>query len=223
METVLAALAEAGLDDDDALAAWSALVGLTLGHVQYELGGHARGLDFDRAFATALDALVAGWRVRARPPVHAELPGATLRRATPADVGAIVALLAADQLGASRDGGPDLAPYERAFAALDADPAQLLVCAAAPGGDVVGTLQLSFIPGLARRGGLRAQIEAVRVREDLRGRGLGAALFAWAIGEARRRGCALVQLTTDKRRADAHRFYERLGFTASHEGFKLTL
>ena len=177
-----------------------------------------------RAFATALEALVAGLaRAGPRRRCTPSCPAQRCAGRRPPTSGAIVALLAADQLGASRDGGPDLAPYERAFAALDADPAQLLVCAEAPGGDVVGTLQLSFIPGLARRGGLRAQIEAVRVREDLRGRGLGAAMFAWAIGEARRRGCALVQLTTDKRRADAHRFYERLGFTASHEGFKLTL
>ena len=90
-------------------------------------------------------------------------------------------------------------------------------------GAVGGTLQLTFIPGLARRGGLRAQIEAVRVREDLRGGGVGHALFAWAIDEARRRGCVLVQLTSDKRRAEAHRFYGRLGFTASHDGFKLRL
>jgi GNAT superfamily N-acetyltransferase len=91
------------------------------------------------------------------------------------------------------------------------------------GGAVAGTLQLTFIPGLARRGGLRAQIEAVRIRENLRGRGLGHELFAWAIAEARRRGCVLVQLTSDKRRADAHRFYDRLGFVASHDGFKLRL
>jgi len=82
---------------------------------------------------------------------------------------------------------------------------------------------VSFLPGLARRGALRAQIEAVRVRRDYRGRGLGAALFGWAIDEAQRRRCALVQLTTDKSRTDAHRFYERLGFVASHQGLKLRL
>ena len=145
-----------------------------------------------------------------------------MRRAARADVPTIVDLIAADQIGATRDGG-DVAPYERAFAAIDADPAQLLVVVADAGDVVVGTLQLTFIPGLARRGGVRAQIEAVRVREDLRGRGLGRALFLWAIGEARRRGCALVQLTSDKRREEAHRFYERLGFAATHEGFKLRL
>jgi GNAT superfamily N-acetyltransferase len=148
-----------------------------------------------------------------------DLRGATRRGA---DVPAIVALIAADQIGATRDGG-ELEPYERAFAAIDADPAQLLVVVTDADGAVVGTLQLTFIPGLARRGALRAQIEAVRIDERLRGRGLGQALFEWAIAEARRRGCALVQLTTDKRRADAHRFYGRLGFTASHEGFKLRL
>lgn len=144
-----------------------------------------------------------------------------VRRAARADVPAIVALIAADQIGAARDGG-ELEPYERAFAAIDADPAQLLVVVTEPaGGAVVATLQLTVIPGLARRGSLRGQIEAVRVREDLRGRGLGQALMTWAIDEARRRGCTLIQLTSDKRRADALRFYDRLGFTASHEGLKL--
>jgi GNAT superfamily N-acetyltransferase len=145
-----------------------------------------------------------------------------VRRARRADVTAIVALIAADQIGATRDGG-DLAPYERAFAAIDADPAQLLVVVSDASGAVVATLQITFIPGLARRGALRAHIEAVRVREDLRGAGIGHALFTWAIEEARRRGCALVQLTSDERRAEAHRFYGRLGFTASHDGFKLRL
>lgn len=137
----------------------------------------------------------------------------------------MVELLAADQLGAARDGVTDegdLQPYLQAFEAIDADPAHLLLVAT-DGAQVVATMQLSFLPGLARRGALRAQIEAVRVRQDYRSRGLGAALFEWAIAEARRRQCALVQLTTDKARADAHRFYERLGFVASHEGLKLFL
>jgi GNAT superfamily N-acetyltransferase len=148
-----------------------------------------------------------------------------LRRAVPGDVAGIVELLAADQLGATRDGvdtAEDLAAYQRAFRAIDADPAHLLVVAQ-DGPDLAGTLQLSFIPGLARRGALRAQIEAVRVRASYRRRGLGAAMFGWAIEEARRRGCALVQLTTDKSRPDAHRFYAQLGFVASHEGMKLRL
>jgi GNAT superfamily N-acetyltransferase len=155
------------------------------------------------------------------------LPGLsiTLRRATRGDLPAILGLLVDDPLGSTREGASetcDLGPYETAFAAIDTDPAQLLVVAT-DGMEVVATLQLSFIPGLARRGAPRAQAEAVRVAASHRSRGLGAAMFQWAINEARRRGCALVQLTTDKTRSDAHRFYERLGFTASHEGFKLQL
>jgi GNAT superfamily N-acetyltransferase len=150
---------------------------------------------------------------------------ARLRPAVADDVPAIVELLADDQLGAWRDGaaGTDgLQPYLRAFAAIDADPAHLLLVAVAEG-TVVATMQLSFLPGLARRGALRAQLEAVRVGAGHRSSGLGTAMVTWAVEEARRRGCALVQLTTDKRRTDAHRFYARLGFTASHEGFKLLL
>jgi GNAT superfamily N-acetyltransferase len=147
--------------------------------------------------------------------------GVLVRRATAADLPAVVALLADDPLGAARETA-DLAPYEAAFAAVDADPAHLLVVAE-DGGTVVGTLQLTFIPGLARGGTLRAQVEGVRVAAALRGRGLGAALLGWVADEARRRGATLVQLTTDKRRTDAHRFYERLGYVASHEGFKLEL
>jgi len=143
-----------------------------------------------------------------------------LRRATVADLPAPVALLADDPLGAARESADgDLAPYRRAFDLLDADPAHLLV-AAVDGDALVGTLQLTFLPGLARRGALRGQIEAVRVAAGARSRGLGAAMVGWAVEEAGRRGAALVQLTTDKRRADAHRFYERLGFVASHEGMK---
>jgi GNAT superfamily N-acetyltransferase len=148
-----------------------------------------------------------------------------LRRAKADDVPAVVDLLAADQLGATRDGvrtAGDLAAYQRAFGIIDQDPAHILAVAES-GQDIVATMQLSFIPGLARRGALRAQIEAVRVHDAYRGQGLGAAMFAWAIDEARQRGCALVQLTTDKSRTGAHRFYERLGFVASHEGMKLSL
>jgi GNAT superfamily N-acetyltransferase len=150
---------------------------------------------------------------------------AIIRRAEERDVPAIVDLLAADQLGAARDGvrtAEDLAAYQRAFHAIDSDGAHLLVVAEADG-DVVATFQLSFLPGLARRGALRAQIESVRVREDYRGRRLGEAMMTWAIEEARRRGCAIVQLTSDKSRYAAHRFYGRLGFAATHEGMKLRL
>ncbi len=148
-----------------------------------------------------------------------------LRRASIDDVPAIVELLANDPLGAARDGADGaegLRPYVQAFKAIDADKAQLLLVAGSDG-HVVATMQLSFIPGLARRGALRAQIEAVRVHAALRGGGLGRAMVAWAVDEARRRGCALVQLTSDKQRPEAHRFYSGLGFIPTHEGFKLAL
>ncbi|GAA0934088.1 GNAT family N-acetyltransferase [Pseudonocardia zijingensis] len=148
--------------------------------------------------------------------------GIVLREAVPADLPAVVALLAADQLGVHREAVDDPEPYRAAFDAIAADPAHLLVVAV-DDGRVIGTMQLSFIPGLARRGAWRAQIEGVRVHADVRSRGIGAQMMRWAVDEARRRGCALVQLTTDKQRADAHRFYERLGFVASHEGMKLAL
>jgi GNAT superfamily N-acetyltransferase len=149
-------------------------------------------------------------------------PGTQLRRATAADLPALVALLADDPLGRSREEPGDLSPYERAFAQIDADPSQLLVVGTA-GDDVVATVQLSFLPGLSRRGALRAQVEGVRVRADRRRRGTGAVLISWAIEEARARGCAVVQLTSDRSRTDALRFYQRLGFVDSHAGLKLAL
>ena len=146
------------------------------------------------------------------------------RRATEADVAAIVALLADDDLGRAReDLGPPLPEaYARAFVAIDRDPNQLLVVAERAGA-VVGCLQLTFVPGLSRRGAWRGLVEGVRIAASQRGEGLGRALMAWAIAACRERGCSLVQLTTDKRRLDAHRFYGRLGFVASHEGMKLDL
>lgn len=162
-----------------------------------------------------------------------ELPSRSIAvcRARAADVPAIVDLLTDDALGSGRDGAATdaaWASYLTAFAAIDVDPGQLLVVARDQGqpsvaGRVVATMQMSFIPGLSRRGALRAQIEAVRVHSDLRGTGLGTAMFTWAIDEARRRGCSLVQLTSDKQRTRAHYFYAELGFEASHEGFKLAL
>ncbi len=142
-----------------------------------------------------------------------------IRRATESDVPAIVAMLADDPLGARRESPGDPA-YAAAFAEIDADPRQLLAVAERAG-EVVGTLQLTFIPGLSRRGASRALIEAVRVRSDQRGGGLGRRLATWAIEISRERGAAVVQLTTDASRVDAHRFYERLGFVASHVGMKL--
>ena len=151
-------------------------------------------------------------------------PVVVLRRATADDVPAVVRLLAEDHLGAGRerlDGDDDLAVYLDAFAAVDADPAQTLVVGERDG-EVVATLQRGVLPGLSRRGARRAQVEAVRVREDVRGSGLGTAMLRWVVDEARDRGCAVVQLTTDASRTDAHRFYERLGFVASHRGYKLS-
>lgn len=160
------------------------------------------------------------------PAARASLPyaagPATLRRARHEDVADIVALIAQDQLGVTREDPGDLAAYLEAFGAIDADPAHILLVAEQDG-RVVGTLQLSIIPGLARRGARRGQLEAVRVAEGRRGQGLGEAMVRWAVEESRRRHCAVVQLTTDKSRTDAHRFYERLGFERSHEGMKLRL
>jgi GNAT superfamily N-acetyltransferase len=146
----------------------------------------------------------------------------TIRMARRHDIGAIVHMLADDQLGATRDDPGNLDPYLRAFGEIDADPNQLLVVAVSDD-EPIGTLQLTIIPGLARRGSLRGQIEAVRIRADHRGSGLGTAIMEWAIDESRRRGCTLVQLTSDISRTEAHRFYERLGFIPSHTGFKLKL
>ena len=144
------------------------------------------------------------------------------REAFHADLPAIVALLADDVLGKARDASVVDDAYGRAFADIDADPRNLLLVADDEG-QVVACMQITYIPGLGRHGAERSLIEAVRVRADRRGRGLGSALTTWAIEQARSRGCALVQLTTDKRRTDAHRFYARLGFVASHEGMKLIL
>jgi len=148
----------------------------------------------------------------------------TFRRASAADLEDIVALLADDELGRKReDPDPPLNPrYIDAFAAIDADRNQFLVVVE-EGGQIVGCLQLSFIPGLSRLGLWRGQIESVRIASTRRGGGLGKRLFEWAIEECRKRGCEIVQLTTDKCRTDARRFYEGLGFVASHEGMKLTL
>jgi len=146
------------------------------------------------------------------------------RGATRADVPAILELLADDEIARSRRSGaatPEAvdAALWAAFEAIDADPRNELIVAD-ENGTVVGTCQLTFTPSLSRRGAERMTIEAVRVRGDLRGHGIGRAMMAWSLERARERGCGLAQLTTDKRRTDAHRFYASLGFEASHEGFK---
>ncbi|MDF3142716.1 MULTISPECIES: GNAT family N-acetyltransferase [unclassified Streptomyces] len=145
-----------------------------------------------------------------------------IRAAVADDVPAIVGMLADDPLGAQRESPDDLTPYLAALERLSSDPNQHLVVAVREG-RVVGTLQLTVIPGLSRRGATRSIIEGVRIHADERGSGLGTQLIEWAVAESRRQNCQLVQLTSDNTRTDAHRFYERLGFTASHVGFKLTL
>ncbi|MEU9118660.1 GNAT family N-acetyltransferase [Streptomyces sp. NPDC048506] len=145
-----------------------------------------------------------------------------IRHATEADLPAIVAMLADDPLGAARETPDDLAPYRTAYEALAADPQQHLIVAVREG-RTIGTLQLTVIPGLSRRGAVRSIIEGVRIHRDERGSGLGSQLVEWAVAESRALGCQMVQLTSDATRVDAHRFYERLGFEASHLGFKLML
>ena len=146
---------------------------------------------------------------------------AVFRRAIATDLPAIVALLADDVLGAARERPGDPA-YDAAFAAIAADANQLLAVADL-GGRIVGCLQVTFIPGISHRGAWRGQIESVRIGADQRGSGLGRRMMDWAIEQCRARGCRMVQLTTDKSRTDARRFYESLGFVASHEGMKRAL
>jgi GNAT superfamily N-acetyltransferase len=149
-----------------------------------------------------------------------------IRLAGRADVPAVLDLLADDDISRAR--GHGAVPEEvdaaiwAAFEAIDADPHNELVVGV-EAGEVVATCQLTFTPGLSRGGAWRMTIEAVRVRTDRRGRGVGGRLMEHALARGRARGCRIAQLTTDKRRADAHRFYAALGFVASHEGMKLTL
>ncbi|MFD3452167.1 GNAT family N-acetyltransferase [Streptomyces sp. NPDC058691] len=145
-----------------------------------------------------------------------------MRPVTPADLPEVVAMFADDELGRSRETPDDMAPYLAAFERVAADPGQHVVVAEQDG-RLVGVLQLSVIPGLSRRGATRSVIEAVRVHRSARGSGLGTAMIEWAVEESRRLDCAMVQLTSDVSRTDAHRFYERLGFTGSHVGFKMQL
>ncbi|MFC4294168.1 GNAT family N-acetyltransferase [Novosphingobium tardum] len=146
------------------------------------------------------------------------------RDATLDDLPAIVTLLAEDTLGEKReDPSLPLDPgYVEAFALIDANPDQRQIVAEQDG-TVIGTMQLTFIPGIAFKGAWRGQIEAVRIASALRGQGAGGAMIDWAVEQCRARGCRMVQLTSDKTRTAAHRFYERLGWTRSHEGFKLKL
>jgi GNAT superfamily N-acetyltransferase len=146
------------------------------------------------------------------------------RKAIEKDVPAIVAMLADDVLGASREttGAENTQQYLSAFRAIDADANQFLLVVE-DGVQIVGTLQLTFIPGLSRGGQKRGLIEAVRVASDRRGEKIGEVMIAWALEKCRRESCGIVQLTTDKSRTEAHRFYDRLGFEPSHIGYKMML
>ena len=148
----------------------------------------------------------------------------SFREAEAADLPALVDLLADDPLGAQREDNrrPLAKPYIKAFSAIQQDANQHLIVAIRDA-EIVGLLQLTFIPGLTHKGTWRAQIEGVRVRAGQRGQGTGKALFEHAIAQAKAQHCKLLQLTSDNTRPDAHGFYEALGFVGSHTGFKLKL
>ena len=151
-------------------------------------------------------------------------PPLSFRIAARGDLDDIVRMLADDALGAKREtyASPLPEAYRRAFETIDKDPNNELVVATL-GGRVVGVLQVTFIPYITYRGGWRALIEGVRVDSSVRSGGVGKRMFEWAIERARQKGCHMVQLTSDKSRPDAIRFYENLGFVATHEGLKLHL
>jgi len=151
-------------------------------------------------------------------------PKVSFRLAKRTDVPAIVQMLAEDELGSQRERFETPLPkaYYTAFDAIQADPNQELIVAEL-NGEVIGTLQLMYLPSLSYQGGTRAQVESVRVLQQLRGQGIGAEMMKWAIKRARKHGCHLMQLTSHKSRTDAHRFYEKLGFTKSHIGLKINL
>ena len=143
-----------------------------------------------------------------------------IRKAIAADLSAIVALHAEDELGRTREGAIDDPAYARAFARIERDPNNAFYVIEQEGA-VIGCAQLTIVPGLARRAVTRGQIESVHIAASAQGQGLGRWFFEQLIALAKAQGCGLIQLTSDKKRAGAHRFYESLGFTASHEGFKL--
>jgi GNAT superfamily N-acetyltransferase len=145
-----------------------------------------------------------------------------IRRARVEDLPEILRMLFDDRASPSNEAEPGARCYAQAFAEMQRSDWNGIYVAEVDGG-IVGTFMLTFIRHLLRRGALVAQIEAVRVDGSRRGRGHGAEMMRWAIDEARRRGCSRMQLTTNKSRKDAHRFYERLGFQATHEGMKLAL
>ena len=154
-----------------------------------------------------------------------EVNGETLlvRSARREELATIVALLSDDVLGRGREAAEgELARYNRAFDMIEAHPNQELAVVERDG-EIVGTFDMAVLPSLSRQGSVRMQVEAVRVASGARGGGLGGAIFAWIIDYARRSGCDLLQLTSDRTRSGAHAFYDRLGFVDSHVGYKLDL
>lgn len=150
--------------------------------------------------------------------------GVTFRRATRADLPAIVRMLADDELGSQRERieDPLPEPYYLAFEQISKDPNHELIVAERDG-EVIGTLQLMFLPSISYQGGLRAQVESVRIDKHFQSQGIGSQMMKWAMDRARQRGAHALQLTSHKSRVDAHRFYERLGFKGSHLGMKISL
>ncbi|WP_120076593.1 GNAT family N-acetyltransferase [Aurantiacibacter odishensis] len=148
----------------------------------------------------------------------------TYRDATPDDLPFIAALGDADEVAAARDPARATIAEEqrKALAAITTDPNHRLLVVERDG-ERVGSFQLSFIPGVSRQGAWRGQIESVRVIDSLRGQGIGEAMMRWAIDRCAEKGCGVVQLTSDRQRDAAHRFYERLGFEPTHTGFKMKL
>jgi Sortase and related acyltransferases len=146
------------------------------------------------------------------------------RQATRADLPSIVRMLADDELGSQREQveNPLPASYYSAFEQINKDPNHELIVGER-NGEVIGTLHLMFLPSVSFQGGLRAQVESVRVDKRLHGQGIGSEMMKWVMERARQRGAHVVQLTTHKSRVDAHRFYERLGFIGSHLGMKISL
>lgn len=145
------------------------------------------------------------------------------RKATVKDLSTIVEMIADDELGRKRENFqvPLPSEYLKAFEKISSDENQELIIVENKDSEIIGTLQLSFIQYLTYRGGIRAQIEAVRIRKDKRGLGIGKEMFEWAIGRAKERNSHLLQLTTDKQRPEAIKFYEELGFKQTHEGMKM--
>lgn len=147
----------------------------------------------------------------------------TFRKANKTDLTAIMGMLANDPLGALREDLQHPGKYAKAFHVIDSDINQELMVVENEAGEIIGSFQLTFIQYLTHQGSIRVQVESVRVREDQRGKGIGEKMFAWIVQRAKEKGAHMVQLTSDKKRRDAIRFYEKLGFVVSHEGLKLSI